>query len=227
MLEPEFLDSGSLLNGFLGNAAFALCCWSVRAISRRLERRGPAYRQLLLIAVATLWILLNVYLYNHLHGSAFLWSSVISFVVVSFFVWRELNQFWRLGLIGADREISRGIDYKRSLNLCSNSLDFLGVGASKLTRERKEFESAMERCHRSHTPIRFLLCDPNSPELERIARQAGRDREEYQTTVRESLQVIAKQRTDRARNIKVRFYKRLPVFRLMFIDDWLDLPPEK
>ncbi len=219
----QLLDSASLLNGVLGNAIFALCCWSGRKISRGLERHSHLYRQLLLTALATLWVLLNIYLYSHVRGKTFLLYSTISFVLVSYFTWRELNQFWQLGIIGADREISRGIDYKRSLKLCSNSMDFLGVGAAKLTREVKEFEAAMERCHRSNCPIRFLLCSPNNPELEQIARQAGRDRDEYRTNVRESLRAIARQRLQRGRNIEVRFYGRLPIFRLMFIDGWLCL----
>ncbi len=217
------LDTGSLLNGFLGNALFALCCWGARAIARSLDRYNPAYRQLLTGFVACFWVVLNIYFYRHLQGDAFLTFSVVSFAVVALFAWRELNQFWRLGLIGTDNQVSTGVDYSRSLRLCSNSLDFLGVGASKLTQEAKEFDSAMGRCHRSDQPIRFLLCDPNNPQLEEIAKLAGRDREEYSTNVKESLRIIARQRKDRARNIQVRFYKRLPLFRLMLIDGWLCL----
>lgn len=217
------LETGSLLNGFLGNALFALCCWGARAIARSLDRYNPVYRQFLTVFVACSWVVLNIYFYRHLQGDAFLTFSIVSFAVVALFAWRELNQFWRLGLIGADKRVSTGVDYKRSLRLCSNSLDFLGIGASKLTQEAKEFDSAMKRCNRSHQPIRFLLCDPNNLELQEIAKQAGRDREEYRVNVRESLRVIARQRTDRARNIQVRFYKRLPLFRLMLIDGWLCL----
>jgi len=218
----QVLDANNLLSGVLSNAVFALCCWGAKKVSTTLERRNPLYRKVLLLTLLVLWIVLDIFLYTHLSGYRFLLASTFSFVVAAFFTWKELNQFWELGLIGADRQISKGIDFKRSLALCSNSLEFLGIGASKLTRE-PNFESTMQRCHRSHTPIRFLLCDPQSPELQQIARQAGRDPEEYQRTVRDSLRIIAQQNKDRARNIEVRFYRRLPLFRLMFIDGWLCL----
>jgi hypothetical protein len=166
---------------------------------------------------------LDVFFYKTLHGSAFLVASTVSFLVAAFFTWKELNQFWKIGLIGADEQIAAGVDFKRSLDLCSNSVDFLGVGASKLTKESVPFDRAMQRCHRIHTPIRFLLSAPTNPQLRKIAQQAGVDPEEYQRTVRESLRIIAHQKVDRARNIEVRFYDKLPLFRLMFIDGWLCL----
>ena len=138
-------------------------------------------------------------------------------------MWKELNQFWQLGLVGAGRKIAAGLDYKQSLSLCSNSLGFLGIGASKLTREWKEFEGAIDRCHRPNRPIRLLLCDPGNEELIRMVRQAGRGPDEYQNTVKDSLRKIATLRIQREKNIKVRFYKELPLFRLMFIDDSLCL----
>ncbi|MCU1268865.1 MAG: hypothetical protein JWN74_159 [Acidobacteriaceae bacterium] len=217
------LDTSNLLNGVIGNAVFAFLCWAGRWLANRLERRSPLYRRFVLLLLALSWILLDIIFYKTLHGFAFLCASILSFGIAGTFVWKELDQFWSIGLIGADRQISTGIDFKRSLNLCSNSLDFLGIGAGKLTREMPSFESALQRCHRSHTPIRFLLSRPNNPELQSIARQAGRDPEEYQRTVRQSLRVIAQQRNDRARNIEVRFYDRLPLFRLMFIDGWFCL----
>jgi hypothetical protein len=69
----------------------------------------------------------------------------------------------------------------------------------------------------------MLLCDPDNEELIRMARQAGRGEDEYQQTVKESLSKIATLRTKREKNIKVRFYKELPLFRLMFIDNSLCL----
>jgi len=52
-----------------------------------------------------------------------------------------------------------------------------------------------------------------------MAQQAGRSRTEYQETVRHSLRVLKDLRDSRARNIEVRFYEDLPVFRLMFAND--------
>jgi hypothetical protein len=217
------LDTSNLLSGVISNAIFALLWWGGRQLSNSLDRQGPAYRKLILLALIFIWVLLDVFFYRTLHGTAFLFASILSFAIAAAFIWRELNQFWAIGLIGADEQIAKGIDFRHSLNMCSNSIWFLGIGANKLTRETEPFEGAMQRCHRSHTPIRFLLCNPNNPELQSIAKQAGRDPEEYQRTVKESLRVIAKQKHERSRNVEVRFYDQLPLFRLMFIDGWFCL----
>jgi hypothetical protein len=131
----------------------------------------------------------------------------------------ELNQFWRIGLFGADSQITKGIDYIRALNMASNSLDFLGIGASKLTKEADPFEAAINRCDRPGRPIRFLLSSPENAALREIARKAGVNQSAYQKRVLESLRIIASFKTARAKNVEVRFYKEIPAFRLMFIDD--------
>jgi hypothetical protein len=143
----------------------------------------------------------------------------LSTLVFIWFALREVHQFHRIGLVGADAEISSGIDYAHALNMVSSSLDFLGIGASKLTQVQKAFEDAVNRCDRPGRPIRFLLSNPKNVDLERIAQKAGVDHEAYKLKVAESLRVIANLRNSRAKNIELRFYEEIPAFRLMFIDD--------
>jgi hypothetical protein len=145
-------------------------------------------------------------------------------IVVFAIFWSQIKQFWDLGLIGADRTIRGGIDYKRSLQMCNNSLSFLGVGARKLTETVPAFTEAMQRCNRPNRSIRFLLCRPDSQLLQHAAEGAGQPPEEYRRRVTDSLRIIADLRNHRAWNIEVRFYDiPLPLFRLMFIDEWLCL----
>ena len=132
-------------------------------------------------------------------------------------IFKELDQFWQIGSVGADREVKSGIDYAAALGMCKHSFSFLGIGAAKLTQNQKAFRDAIDRCNRAE-PVRLLLSRPDAPELERFARMAGRDEESYQSTVRESLRFIASLRNKEEKNISVRFYQHFPAFRLMFID---------
>jgi hypothetical protein len=98
-------------------------------------------------------------------------------------------------------------------------MDFLGIGAAKLTDEKPEFDAAVGRCQRPERPVRFLLCRPDDEKLIEMAQSAERDRGSYQTKVLDSLRAIADLRNNRAWNVQVRFYREFPTFRLMFIDD--------
>jgi hypothetical protein len=122
----------------------------------------------------------------------------------------------KVGVVDADISVDRGLDYVKALNLCKSTLEFLGTGASKLSK-LSEFEGALVRC-RNDRPARFLLSKPDADVLERAAKRAGVDIEHYSHTVTESLRRIAKLVHGRGLNIEVRFYSRPPVFRLMFID---------
>jgi hypothetical protein len=189
---------------------------------KHLQRHRRSLRQGLLVLLWTGYISAN--LLNSTHP---LFAPIPFFIVSSLFIagviWVELFQFWRIGLVGADKSMEKGLGFKQSLDLCTNSLDFLGISGSKLTSERPAFENAIARCNRDTRPIRLLLCNPGNHKLVEIARQAGKPDEEYQYTVRRSLQMIADLKLKRHRNIEVRFYENLPLFRLMFIDDSLCL----
>jgi len=181
----------------------------------RTARKNPSYRRLRLLAFILLWALLNVGLFALISGwwLALLITSIVLVVVV----FKELNQFWQIGLVGADREVKSGIDYVAALGMCKNSFHFLGIGAAKLTQNQKAFRDAIDRCNRTE-PVRLLLSRPDAPELGRFARMAGKAEESYQSTVRESLRFIACLQNKEAKNISVRFYQQFPAFRLMFID---------
>jgi hypothetical protein len=141
--------------------------------------------------------------------------------IVGWLVLRELSSFWQIGIIGVDRTARQGIPYKTTLDMCTNSLDFLGIGAHKLTSERDAFLAAVKRCNRPARAVRFLLCNPDHPQLQQAERQAGAPARAYQERVTQSLRVLAHARTELAMNVEVRFYHEVPLFRLMLIDDAL------
>ena len=207
-----------LVYGVIANAIYAALVLVLRWLRKRTAIRNPRHRRLVPLLTFGAWIVFNVgyaYFIRQYSYSFLLVSTLLS----GWVLYQEISQFWRIGLVGADAEIRKGIDYSKALGLCSNSIEFLGIGASKLTEPYEPFEKAIDRCNGPTRPIRFLLSSPDSAGLRNIARNAGVDETVYQEKVRRSLRLIASLKKDRAKNIEVRFYREFPAFRLMFIDD--------
>ena len=134
-----------------------------------------------------------------------------------------IKPFALAGIYAAYQKTTDGIDFEVSLGLVHSKLDFLGIGADKLTRS-DEFERALLRVSRAGSPVRMLLSAPDNPILKAAANRAGLNPTVYQRRVRGSLERIAKLRIDKGFNIEVRFYvaaseKDYQQFRLMFIDE--------
>ena len=222
----ETLSSGTNLTEFeidlLGHAAFAVIVFALGWLYSHFASRRPTYRRFTIVFVFAVWVLSNcICVYFFRRQSYFflvLTTALLAWVVLS-----ELYQFRRIGLVGADAHINKGIDYSKALSMASSSLDFLGIGASKLTKETDQFEKAVDRCDRTGRPIRFLLSNPENRDLERIAQKAGVDQNAYKQRVTESLRAIANLKNNRAKNIELRFYREMPAFRLMFIDEQICL----
>ena len=184
----------------------------------RLAKNSPLYRKYYLFVFLCLFVILNI-IYKSYFPQRFWDFVLITAIIFGWIIFRELNQFWVLGMVGADRETRLGISYKKALSLCTSSFDFLGIGAGKLRSEQSAFEAAIDRCSRPDRSIRFLLCRPDSEGLRRIAQSAGRSEDSYRKVVLESLRTLAILKNERAKNIQVRLYTEFPVFRLMFIND--------
>lgn len=209
--------SHDLIIGVIGNAIFWLLLGAGQVIYAKIAKRNPTYRRLRFGLMISGWLILNIIL----AVCTRIWPLflVISLIPIAITVGSELNQFWKIGLVGADKEVSAGIDYVKALRMCQNSLDFLGIGAGKLVEHQKEFNVAIDRCSREDRPVRLLLIQPADPGLERIARMAGRDPQAYRRGVIESLRFIARLRLEDQKNIQVRLYKDFQAFRLMLIND--------
>ena len=163
----------NVLSEFIAAALLALLAWLRAKFIFQLARANPRLPALTFTVLAVL--LAGVSVIAVMVAPSKVWASaiiVMTWLVFIYFSWRELRQFWDVGVKGADVRIDRGIDYKKALELCHNYLDFLGVGASKLTR-LDEFDKAVLRC-RPDKPIRLLLLSPSDDSLSRAARRAGR-----------------------------------------------------
>lgn len=200
----------------IGSALFSILIWVGHTIYAKTAKRNPAYRRLRLGSIVFTWVALNIVA---LFVQLWPWFLVISLIPIAIVLWGELNQFWTIGLVGADKEVHAGIDYVSALSMCQNSLDFLGIGAGKLVQNQKEFKVAIDRCNRGDRPVRLLLIHPTDPGLERIARMAGKDPQAYRNGVIASLRFIAQLRNDQQKNIQVRLYKDFQAFRLMLVND--------
>jgi hypothetical protein len=203
---PALLAVGTLINRLKGG----------------LEARHPKVRRALLLLPWLVFALVNVVYYRaRPDGSVlpFLGTTAAMLLITAY----QFNQFWRVGLVGSDRTLTSGLDFKRSLSLCHSSLEFLGVGAAKLVATGTTFEDAVHRCQRPERSVRFLLCSPGNADLESIAKQAGKPKEDYREELKKSLRTLARLGRERRLNVEVRLYAKLPIFRLMFIDDELCL----
>ncbi len=174
--------------GVIANAIFWILLMVGQVIYAKTAKRSPAYRRLRFGLMISGWVVLNVVLV--LYTQIWPWFLVISLIPIAIIVGSELNQFWKIGLVGADKEVRAGIDYVNALRMCQNSLDFLGIGAGKLVQNQNEFKIAIDRCNREDRPVRLLLIQPTDPGLERIAKMAGKDPQAYRKGVIESLRFI-------------------------------------
>ncbi len=155
---------------------------------------------------------------------ALLGANKVPVILIAFLIaYVAVGRHWpRLGLLASSRYADEGIGFESSLRLVDRSIDFLGIGARKLT-QTKEFEAALLRCHSARS-ARFLLSPPDNPLLERMARRNGVSNAAYRDNVRESVRAIARIKRQKGVNIEVRFYKAemdtdYQQFRMMFIDD--------
>jgi hypothetical protein len=185
-----------------------------------LSRRNPRWSGASLVALTVAWIgtAIAAGILTSRSRLPYAAASSVSFLTLLYllFLFREIRRYRAVGIVGADRDIAHGVDYRRSLALCRNSLSFLGTGASKLT-SLPDFEAALARCSPAH-PVRLLLLHPTAEELPAAAGRANRPLDEYAGIVRHSLQRIADLRRRRLFNIEVRFHAERDTFRLLFID---------
>jgi hypothetical protein len=212
----------NLIVGILGNLIVLGLIWITAKIPSSLSRRDPRRPSPLLSLLIILLPIINfsLFVYVIVKNQSLLWliATPVSFSILTFILWSQLNQFWKVGIRGVDQQISKGINYNDALNYIKNELKFLGIGASKLTRE-SGFDQALSRCRADKT-VKFLLCNPNDDILVNAAKKYNKPDTEYKNNVINSLRKISELRQNRGLNLEVKFYPIgfEPIFRLMFID---------
>lgn len=147
----------------------------------------------------------------------------IYILTISFFVLaKEVRKFRKVGIVGVDVNISKGINYKTALNLTKKNLKVLGTGADKLTQLEAEFKEAISTASRQKR-AKLLLCHPDSKALEEMAISDQKQPNEYSNNVRTSLSRLKRIHLE-TEKLEIRFYnaetpEEMPIFRLMFFNE--------
>lgn len=159
----------------------------------------------------------------NLVDAASLWYQlgvVVTVAASTFFVWR----LRKIGIVSADAETARGLDYKGALALVKSGFDFVGIGAAKLTHNKSDFTQAVERANQNNGQIRLILCDPRADAVRRLERIAAVDSGSYLLNVQQSFASIQHLKKRFPENILVRIYRptterELITVRLMLINN--------
>lgn len=151
-------------------------------------------------------------------SSVTVYILLVAFFVLSIEIWR----FRKVGIVGLDVQISKGVDYKKALKLTKRNLKLLGTGADKLTQQVDEFEEAISSASRQNR-AKLLLCNPNNKALQEMAISDKKPPNEYVNNVKTSLGRL-KQIHLETEKFEIRFYEAevsedMPIFRLMFFND--------
>jgi hypothetical protein len=216
----EKFDGPGVYNNLLAWAIPTLVLLLWRQINRRLIRNfriNATSRIVVLIIACSLPFVLVL----EWPAQGMLYVLTIFAVLISSY--RTVRSFSRIGIIDAYPTTVGGIDYAAALKMAVKSIEFLGIGADKLSTE-PEFEAAMRRCGANGQTVRFLLSPPSNPVLERMERRNGTRAGAYRERVIESTLRIAKIRKEWDLSIEVRYYsakhdKDFQRFRLMFINE--------
>ncbi len=196
---------------------FAIFCLICRHIKRTWFYTYP--KILVSQALFLLVVGLLTYFFS-LSGLVALVLTIPGLAIPGFF----LRDFQRLGIVNAYLKSSKGIDANDSLrHVSSNTLRFLGIGASKLTASN-DFASAMEKCAKQGKQARFLLTPPNNPVLDGMAAHNNTNANIYNNNVKDSLRRLSRLKVEEGFNIEVKFYQvdrghNYQRFRMFIVED--------
>lgn len=224
MDEPNWFEAG-LLTNLISSLIWLILAFLVGKVNQYLSRHTK-------LGIPVKLLIVSLFMFVGLALSLALGSPVLVMVVGALTValgWWSLKGLFRIGLIDAFSKTSLGITPGASLKLANESIEFLGIGANKLTSD-PGFEAAIRRCSRGGAvgACRFLLSQPSNQLLEKLATRNGTNTGDYSDKVLESLKIFARLKLEKQLNLEVRFYKEenrseFQQFRLMFINNHLCL----
>lgn len=218
----EFMQARTwgLVDSAVFGVLWTLTSWSVGRISRSTFASQFALRTRI---CAGALLIVGLALVATEMGVPAPWVVIGSGLAFVVFIFVGLRGLASLGISNAFAKTSKGISAERSLKMVKKELAFLGIGASKLTSS-DEFPKALARCKSQGKMARFLLSNPNNPELTRLARQNNKNDTSYKSRVEQSIRDIFHHGEKSGAKFEIRLYemdneKSLSKFRMMFIDD--------
>ena len=144
---------------------------------------------------------------------------LVFFAITLLYVLRLRN----VGIVSADAEIARGLDYKAALSRVKHGFDFAGIGGAKLTQQKDEFTKSISRSSANGAIVRLLLCDPRVSIMTRLEKISGVNSGDYLLNVKQSFATLQQLQKRFGASIVIRVYKPdserdLITLRLMFIN---------
>jgi len=192
--------------------------------SRRLAVWGNATVQMGIGLASSLLATGLVYFLTSLAiwASALLFASLAA-VVVSFVLGQRLSPYSRsaqirVGITAIASDAYSKVTSDEAAEVADNSLYFLGISA-KRTISSPGFRSLLERVPRESIRLRFLLLDPDSPNLDRKAKDEGDSPEAWRRDISATLSRLRELQEKHSKLIEVRVYSEFPVWRLTIIDE--------
>ena len=215
------LDHASIVNNLVSSLLWSLPFWSWLLAKYAYPRLSRVFKAGIALKLTLSLVAVGAVLLATV-DAADRWKVLVALSAIAVFAWTVLRSLLDAGVSDAFTTTEGGINYQSSLRLAKRSIDFLGIGAAKLT-SLPDFEQAVTRCSSVGGEVRLLLSPPSNSLLETMAKRNGVPLATYQQNVRDSLRLLAHLKLVRALNINVRFYPAdNPVdnqqFRLMFID---------
>lgn len=155
------------------------------------------------------------------------WSVIAICILFSVFVIFKYFQIKDIGISRILDSSSKGEgSTKNFMNSAKQKVDFMGIGASKWTKEDLLLRETICRIASTQTGmIRFLLLEPNSEEAECLSRGQtnGDDLKIVGDTINKSLSklygIIESAGLLNNSRVEVRLYRQMPVYRLAIIDN--------
>lgn len=127
--------TSSIAGSLLASLIVGILAWIRDRLVFFRVHKSPFWRQGSLVILVFLWFIINISLSSFVIAKGlFSFLFTMSTFVLLYIGYKEVSQYWRVGLESVDKSIETGINYRKSLSLCKTRLRFLGTGARNLTR---------------------------------------------------------------------------------------------
>ena len=132
---------------------------------------------------------------------------------------QRIRDLRSLGIDRWENSMEVGTTTEKCIHNSRVSLSFLGIAATKWTRDEKILSNMLRR-HAAHGGrARFLLLDPDSEECNKFSKITQRDNKSLRDTIKESANCLIQLRDKHKLPIEIKYYSSQPIFRITIVDE--------
>ena len=108
----------------VGAAIYSAICWGIQRLLKKRLLRTKGRQRITFVVHLVVWVVANLVVSTFFPETTqlFILGTTILLGVI---LWREFDSFWSNGIVYVDPAVAAGTDYKTSLNLCLNRLEFI------------------------------------------------------------------------------------------------------